>query len=78
MEWGYYTPPKGKGTPYLVYRCSSKILGRKADRCPVCDQPARIRAEVLEKAVFDVVRQVILDPQLLIDHLEDTYHGEAN
>lgn len=69
-----------KGTRYGTswYRCSAGNSSYAAIRERAgCDQ-SQVSTKVVDEAVWSLVYQVLLDPQILIDALEREFQGERN
>jgi site-specific DNA recombinase len=74
--------PRKDGTYSEVsyYRCSSKMhsKSREAFYDKICDQTYQVRQDILETAVWSVVRDVLYQPDILLAHLDEGYSSEEN
>ncbi len=73
-----YHRKDGRETIVSGYRCSSKNGRVPAFRERVQCDSGQISTKVLDLAVWEVVYQVLLDPQILLDALEKEFRGERN
>ncbi|MBN8634431.1 MAG: recombinase family protein [Anaerolineae bacterium] len=62
---------------YLYYQCSSRLTAKHIRDEIRCTQAA-ISAEVLERAIWNVVSAIFTDPSIIIDHLNRQLSGDQN
>jgi site-specific DNA recombinase len=73
-----YKRKDGKETIISSYGCNSKSSRMPAFKERVQCNSSHISMKVLDPAVWEVVHQVLLDPQILINALKKEFMGERN
>ena len=66
-------------TPLVYYRCTSVVHRKIRKNYGVeCSMKESIQAAVLEKAVWEMVKKIVYQPEVLLKHLDEQFVGEAN